>query len=106
MAVCWENGLVFPNTGERNMTTSNSRVGELSTHIRSRSVSIALGATFAASLASSPVALAAENPFAAVDPARGYLVAETEEGKCGEGKCGANKKKIAEAESDSSAQRP
>jgi len=60
---------------------------------------IALGATFATSLAGTPVANAAENPFAMSDLSSGYLVAEGGEGKCGgahkatkEGNCGAGKK--------------
>ena len=50
-------------------------------------LSVALGTTFAISLASSPAINAAENPFAANQLSNGgYQVAE--EGKCGEGKCG------------------
>jgi len=62
-------------------------------------LAIALGATFATSLAGTPVANAAENPFAMSDLSSGYLVAEGSEGKCGgahkatkEGNCGAGKK--------------
>ena len=56
-------------------------------------LSIALGATFAASLAASNVANAApagDNPFAMNDLGSGYMqVADGhKEGKCGEGKCG------------------
>ena len=61
-------------------------------------LSIALGATFAASLAASNVAIAApagDNPFAMSDIGSGYMqVAEkAKDGKCGEGKCGDAKKK-------------
>ena len=63
----------------------------------------ALGTTFAVSLAASPLVNAAENPFAAFELSRGYMVAGDQEGKCGshggaeatdagdkseEGKCG------------------
>ncbi len=63
-------------------------------------LAIALGAAFVTSLASIPVANAAENPFAMSELSSGYMVAENQaeggdkakaEGKCGEGKCGANK---------------
>ena len=48
-------------------------------------LAVALGTTFAISLASSPVVNAADNPFSATDFSNGYMVAE---GNCGEGKCG------------------
>ncbi|MDZ7736768.1 MAG: low-complexity protein [Gammaproteobacteria bacterium] len=60
----------------------------------------AIGTTFAVSLAASPLASAADNPFELTDYASGYMVAEGNcgekgegEGKCGEkgegeGKCG------------------
>ena len=65
-------------------------------------LAVALGTTFAISLAASPVVNAADNPFSATGFSNGYMVAEgncgdkkTEEGKCGdkkmkteEGKCG------------------
>jgi len=50
-------------------------------------LSIAAATTFAVSLAASPLASAAENPFELTDYASGYMVAEGE-GNCGEGKCG------------------
>jgi uncharacterized low-complexity protein len=50
-------------------------------------VALALGTTFAASLAGTSVANAADNPFEANKLAGGYMVAAAE-GKCGEGKCG------------------
>ncbi len=53
-------------------------------------VAAALGTTFAVTLMASPIAGAAENPFAATEFDRGYMVAG-EEGKCGEGKCGGEK---------------
>ncbi len=52
----------------------------------------ALGTTFAVTLAASPLAGAADNPFAASAFEAGYMVADSHgggEGKCGEGKCGA-----------------
>jgi uncharacterized low-complexity protein len=59
-------------------------------------VALALGTTFAASLAGTSVANAADNPFEASKLAGGYMVAAAE-GKCGEGKCGAGMmKKTAE----------
>lgn len=52
----------------------------------------ALGATFAVSLAAAAAANASENPFAAVEFASGYTVADGHgEGKCGEAKCGGDK---------------
>ena len=53
-------------------------------------LSIAAATTFAVSLAASPLASAADNPFELTDHAAGYMVAE---GNCGEkgegeGKCG------------------
>ena len=59
-------------------------------------VAAALGATFAVSLAASPLAGAAENPFNMTELAGGYMVAGHDadaEGKCGEGKCGEGKDK-------------
>ena len=76
-------------------------------------LAIALGAAFVSSLAATPAANAAANPFAMTDLSSGYMVAEMDEsksssgmmmeegssgsdkakaeGKCGEGKCGAKK---------------
>ena len=53
----------------------------------------ALGAAFVTSLATTPVANAAENPFAMSELSNGYMVAggHMKEGKCGEGKCGEGK---------------
>jgi uncharacterized low-complexity protein len=56
-------------------------------------LAIALGAAFVTSLAGTPVANAAENPFAMSELSSGYMVAEMAEGKCGEGKCGGEKTK-------------
>ena len=56
-------------------------------------LAIALGAAFITSLAGTPVANAAENPFAMSELSSGYMVAEMAEGKCGEGKCGGDKMK-------------
>jgi hypothetical protein len=60
-----------------------------------KSIAAVLGTTFAVSLAVSPIANAAENPFGATQFQTGYMVAG-EEGKCGgdkgaEGKCGGDK---------------
>jgi uncharacterized low-complexity protein len=61
-------------------------------------LAIALGATFVTSLAGTPIANAAENPFAMSELSGGYMVAESAEGKCGgmkettEGKCGGEQK--------------
>ena len=62
--------------------------------IQLKPVAAAIGATFAVSLAASPLANAAENPFSAVELTTGYMVADSHaEGKCGEGKCGESKGK-------------
>jgi len=56
-------------------------------------LSLALGTSFAVTLAASNLVNAADNPFAANEIKSGYMVAEGHgEGKCGEGKCGENKK--------------
>jgi len=60
-----------------------------------KSIAAVLGTTFAVSLAASPIANAAENPFGVTQFESGYMVAG-EEGKCGgdkgaEGKCGGAK---------------
>ena len=64
-----------------------------------KSVSVAIGATFAAGLAATPLANAAENPFGMQNLDSGYM--QVAEGKCGEsmgaakegeGKCGEGKK--------------
>ena len=68
-----------------------------------KSVSIAMGATFAAGLAATPLANAAENPFGIQNLEGGYM--QVAEAKCGgnmdsnkdaEGKCGEAKKAAAE----------
>ena len=51
-------------------------------------LAIAVGATFVTALAMTPVANAAENPFALSELSSGYMVAEKMEGKCGEGMSG------------------
>ena len=57
-------------------------------------LAVAMGAAFVTSLATSPVANAAENPFAMSELSSGYMVADSHmEGKCGEGKCGGEKAK-------------
>lgn len=52
----------------------------------------ACGVAFIASVALSPAALAAGNPFQADQLSSGYNIAgDAAEGKCGEGKCGGEK---------------
>ena len=71
---------------------------------RSR-LSVAIGTGFSIALASSPVAIAAQNPFSMTELHSGYKVADNQmgEAKCGankaaqEAQCGANKKQKAEA---------
>ena len=59
--------------------------------LTAKSVALAAGASFAISLAASPVAMADSNPFSMSKvPANPMLMAE---GKCGEGKCGGGDKK-------------
>ena len=62
-------------------------------------LAIALGTAFVTTLAATPVANAAENPFAMTDLSSGYMVAGSHEGKCGgmakEAKCGGNMAKEA-----------
>ena len=56
-------------------------------------VAAALGTTFVVALAAFPVANAADNPFSLTGISSGYMVADSAEGKCGEGKCGGDKTK-------------
>jgi uncharacterized low-complexity protein len=62
-------------------------------------LSIALGAAFVTSLAGTSIANAGENPFSMTQLSSGYMVADSHEGKCGEGKaaeegkCGGDKAK-------------
>jgi len=69
-----------------------------------KSLSVAMGATFIAAMAATPVANADESPFGMQALKSGYMhVAENEDGdegkakakeaKCGEGKCGEGKMK-------------
>ncbi len=57
--------------------------------------SLAIGSAFAA-VALTPIAHAADNPFAAKQLSAGYQLAQADtkgkDGKCGEAKCGADKK--------------
>ena len=55
-------------------------------------LALAAGAAFITSLASTTVVNAAQNPFAMSEIPGGYMVADSHEGKCGEGKCGGAKK--------------
>lgn len=72
-------------------------------------IAAALGATFAVTLAGSPLINAADNPFTINEFKSGYMVAaghgeggcgeskaKEGEGKCGEGKCGESKAKEGE----------
>jgi uncharacterized low-complexity protein len=75
-------------------STMSLRTGEdaMEKKIQMKPIAAALGTTFAVTLAASPMANAAENPFATVEYASGYMVADAHgEGKCGEGKCGGEK---------------
>jgi uncharacterized low-complexity protein len=63
-------------------------------------VSLAIGSAFAA-VALTPVAHAADNPFAAKQLSGGYQLAQADkkmDGKCGEAKCGADKAKAKAAD--------
>ena len=58
-------------------------------------VAAAVGVAFVSSLAASTTAVADDNPFSTADLDTGYQLAgeKGKEGKCGEGKCGADKDK-------------
>lgn len=56
-----------------------------------KSLSVAMGATFAAAMTASPVVSADTNPFGMQNLESGYM--QVAEGKCGEGKCGESKMK-------------
>ncbi|MGH6635475.1 MAG: hypothetical protein ACRED0_04870 [Gammaproteobacteria bacterium] len=59
-----------------------------------RPISAAIGATFVVSMATAPIANAADNPFGFNELSGGYLLAEQAaggEGKCAEGKCAEGK---------------
>ena len=58
-------------------------------------LSLAIGTTFAISMAASNIASAApagDNPFAMSEMDSGYMQVAGKDGKCGEGKCGEGKK--------------
>ena len=55
------------------------------------SLGTALVASFTINLTVSPVVNAADNPFEVTSLSSGYMVADSHEGKCGEGKCGEGK---------------
>ena len=65
-------------------------------NLKLRPIAAALGTTFAVTLAASPLANAAQNPFSVTAFDTGYMVAGDAEGKCGEGKCGGDKSEEAE----------
>ena len=59
-----------------------------------KTLSIAVGTAFGASLALSPMAIADTNPFGVTELSGGYMQVaggHAGEGKCGEGKCGGDK---------------
>jgi len=65
-------------------------------NVTKKSIALAVGGAFALSLSAATVS-AAENPFAIKTLSSGYQVADNHadkgaDGKCGEGKCGAEKK--------------
>ncbi|UCD68043.1 MAG: hypothetical protein JSW48_14845 [Betaproteobacteria bacterium] len=69
-------------------------------------LSLAIGSAFVASIAATPIAGAADNPFHMDSLKSGYQVAgvaKGEEGKCGEGKCGEGKCGGAESDKDTEA---
>ena len=57
----------------------------------SKSLAAAVGAAFLTTASLAPFASAAENPFQMTELGSGYQVADSHEGKCGEGKCGGEK---------------
>lgn len=57
---------------------------------KKKAMSVAVGSAFVAGMAMTPMAGAAENPFAMQSLDRGYMVADMQ-GKCGSGKCGGMK---------------
>ncbi len=65
--------------------------------IKKSTLTLALGTVFAASLAASPVANAAQNPFAMQSLDKGYMVADAGE-KAKDGKCGGEKADAMKAE--------
>jgi uncharacterized low-complexity protein len=69
--------------------------------MKNKTLSLSLGSVIAASISLAPVAHAVENPFAIKEiPASARLAeagAKLKDGKCGEGKCGADKKSEAGA---------
>ena len=58
----------------------------MSNKIVTKPLAIALGAAFATSLTGASIANAGENPFGMTELSSGYMVADSHEGKCGEGK--------------------
>lgn len=59
---------------------------------KKKAMSVAVGSAFVAGMAMTPMAGAAENPFAMQSLDRGYMVADSHmQGKCGSGKCGGMK---------------
>jgi uncharacterized low-complexity protein len=54
-------------------------------------IASALGITLAATIASTPIVQADQNPFGVSEMSNGYMQLASHEGKCGEGKCGEGK---------------
>ncbi|MBK7899593.1 MAG: hypothetical protein IPJ99_09715 [Betaproteobacteria bacterium] len=67
-------------------------------------LSLAVGTAFAATALLAPIAHAADNPFSLTKLDSGYQLAaaddKAKDGKCGEAKCGADKKKDAKCGAD------
>ncbi|HNE42444.1 MAG: hypothetical protein JNK96_10020 [Betaproteobacteria bacterium] len=66
-------------------------------------LSLAVGTAFAATALLAPVVHAADNPFSLTKLDSGYQLAEADkakDGKCGEAKCGADKKKDGKCSAD------
>ena len=62
-----------------------------------KAIALAIGGAFVASMATTQVSAATNNPFALKALTSGYMVADAKEmkdGKCGTGKCGADKAKM------------
>ncbi len=71
--------------------------------IKLKPIGVALGTTFAITLAASPLVNASDNPFSATEFTSGYMVADGDpsEGKCGQGRWAKSKSKAKEKEGKS-----
>ncbi|MBP6035291.1 MAG: hypothetical protein KA603_04055, partial [Azonexus sp.] len=67
-------------------------------------ITLAIGSAFLATATLAPIAHAADNPFSLTKLDSGYQLAaaddKAKDGKCGEAKCGADKKKDAKCGAD------